>query len=179
MGILRTVHNSTNSRMNERATAGRSAFFSLNAISTRFGSLHPSTTLKLYCALCPPILPFGSEIWSPSKTEILMLERVHRKILRTIQGLPTRCSSSALNDLAGTLSVHSVLTQRKLSVIFSIASPNTLVRNVVVERLNNPVPSRVVCSWNSLLEDYSLPLVPEFLVNLSCSKQTWKNLHAG
>ena len=45
---------------------------------------------------------------------------------------------------------------------------------MVVERLNNPVPSSVVCSWNSLLEDYSLPLIPELLVNLPCSKQTWK-----
>ena len=140
LGILRTVHNSTISRANERATAGRSAFFSLNAIGARFGSLHPSTTLKLYSALCLPILLFGSEIWSPSKTEILMLERVHRKIIRTIQGLPTRCPSSALNGLAGTLSVHSILSQRKLSFIFSISSldPNTLVRKVVVERLNNP-----------------------------------------
>ena len=81
LGILRTVHNSTISRTNRRATAGRSAFFSLNAIGARFGNLHPSTSIKLYSTLCLPILLFGSEVWSPSKTEILMLERVHRKSL--------------------------------------------------------------------------------------------------
>ena len=176
LGILRTVHNSTISRTNGRATAGRSAFFSLNAIGARFGNLHPSTSIKLYSTLCLPILLFGSEIWSPSKTEILMLERVHRKILRTIQGLPTRCPSSALNGLVGTLSIMSTIAQRKLSFIFTIASldPTALVRIVVVERLKTPVPSSVICSWNSLLENYSLPLLPELLSNLPCSKQTWK-----
>ena len=34
---------------------------------------------------------YWSELWSITKTELLMMERVHSKILCTIQGLPTRC----------------------------------------------------------------------------------------
>ena len=88
LGILRTVFNSTIHRTNERATAGRSTFYALNTVGSRFGRLHPLTSLKFYQALCLPLLLYGSELWTLTKTELLFLERVHRRILRTIQGLP-------------------------------------------------------------------------------------------
>ncbi len=47
LGILKSVSSSTMNRTNERASKGRSAFFSLDAVGARFGSLHPSTVLKL------------------------------------------------------------------------------------------------------------------------------------
>ena len=76
LGILRssTVH-----RTNKRATAARSAFFALNVVGSRFGSLHLFTSLKLYRAICLPILLYGCEVWACSKTELLFLKRVHRK----------------------------------------------------------------------------------------------------
>ncbi len=117
LGILRSA--STVSRTNERISRGRSSFFALNAVGARFGCLHPATTLKLYVTICLPILLFGSELWVLSKTELLMLERAHRKILRTIQGLPTRCPSVALNSLLGTLPISMCLTSRKLNFIFA------------------------------------------------------------
>ena len=48
LGIPRSIANSTVSRMNERATAARSAFFALNSVGSYFGCLHPLTSLKLY-----------------------------------------------------------------------------------------------------------------------------------
>ena len=81
LGILRSVSSSTVDRTNERASAARSAFFALNAVGSRFGCLHPLTSLKLYQALCLPIMLYGAEIWSFTKTELLFLERVHRRIL--------------------------------------------------------------------------------------------------
>ena len=77
LGILRTVFNSTIHRTNERATAGRSTFYALNTVGSRFGRLHPLTSLKFYQALCLPLLLYGSELWTLTKTELLSLERVH------------------------------------------------------------------------------------------------------
>ena len=105
LGILRDVYNSTIHRTNERCSAARSAYYSLNSISTHFGRLHPLTSLCLYRALSLPILLYGSKIWTLSKSELLSLERIHRKILCTIEGLPTRCKSSALITLLGLQSV--------------------------------------------------------------------------
>ena len=121
LGILRIVANSSFGRTNERATAGRSAFFALNSVGSRFGCLHPLTSLKLYRSLCLPILLYGSELWMLSKTELLFLERVHRKILRTILGVPTRCPYSSLTTLLGSQSIENCIRQRILGFIVSTA----------------------------------------------------------
>ena len=62
LGILRSVLNSTVKNTNERCSACRSAFYALNAVGSRFGSLHPTTSFKLYQSLCLPVLLYGAEI---------------------------------------------------------------------------------------------------------------------
>ena len=109
LGILRSVHYSTLARTWERCAAARSAFFVLNAVSSRFGCLHPVTSYRLYSTLSLPIILYGCELWTISKTESLMLECVHRKILRTIQGLPVRCPSVALTSLLGSRDIYILL----------------------------------------------------------------------
>ena len=50
------------------------------------------------------------------------LERLHRKILHTLQGLPTRCKSSALTTLLGLQSVEQMINHRMLSFVISVAN---------------------------------------------------------
>lgn len=102
LGVLRTVHNTSIHRTNKLLCRQKCFFFALNAVGSRFGCLHPLTSFRLYQAISLPILLYGSELWTLTKTELTMLERVHRKILRTIQGLPVRCNSSSLQALMGT-----------------------------------------------------------------------------
>ena len=70
LGILRTVSLSTISRTTERCTAGRSGFFALNNVGSRFGCLHPVTSYRLYSTLCFPIVLYGSELWSVTNTKL-------------------------------------------------------------------------------------------------------------
>ena len=53
LGILGDVYNSTIHRTNERCSAARSAFYSLNSIGTRFGRLHPLTSPPLPSSQSP------------------------------------------------------------------------------------------------------------------------------
>ena len=53
--------------------AGRSTFYALNSVGSCFGRLHPLTSLKLYQALCLPLLLYGSELWALTKTELYSL----------------------------------------------------------------------------------------------------------
>ena len=132
LGVLRSVSPSSAVRTSERCAAGRSAFFALNGVGTCFGCLHPITLFRLYQALCLPITLYGAELWSITKTELLMLERSHSKILWTIQGLPTRCPLTALRNLLGSRSIASYIDQRQVAFVNSIAtmSPATLPRRV-------------------------------------------------
>ena len=146
LGILRTVSQSNLPRIIKRCKAGRSAFFALNAVGSRFGCLHPLTSLKLYKSLCLPVMLFGCELWSPNKTEIIMLERTHRKILRTITGLPTRCNSKALLQLVGMPSITTCIHQRQLSFLhsFSTLPPEALPRQLLEERLSHHVNKGII-----------------------------------
>ena len=140
LGILRSVSFSTLSRTTERSTAGRSAFFALNAVGSRFGCLHPVTLYKLYLTLSIPIMLYGSELWSLTSTELNILERTHRKILRTIQGLPIRCPAAALQSLIGSRSILSYISQRQLAFINSIINmqASDLPKQLLKARVVNP-----------------------------------------
>ena len=120
---------------------------------------------------------FSSEVWCITKTELLFLERVHRKILRTSQGLPIRCPSLALNFMMGSLHITSLISQRKLSFIYSIINlpDNSIARMIVCARLAAGVSSSsVIYSWQTILQENSLPTISSLLVEAPCKPLTWK-----
>ena len=73
LGLLRMVSLSTISCTTERCTAGRSAFFALNSVGSRFGYIHPVTSHRLYSTLYRPIVLYGSELWSLTNTKLKSL----------------------------------------------------------------------------------------------------------
>ena len=138
LGILRSTAPSTTSRTSRHINLGRSSFFVLNRTGTRFGCLHPITALRLYTSIFLPKMLYGAELWSLSNTELEMLERSHRKILRTIQGLPIRCpKESACWYPLGCSTIADLITTKKLSFLLSIAAlpPEALPRQVLLCRL--------------------------------------------
>ena len=175
LGILRSVLPSSIYRTSERCSAGRSSFYALNAVGTRFGCLHPLTSFRLYSSFCLPTMLYGCELWSPTKSELLMLERVHRKILRTIQGLPLRCNSLALQWLMGTVSITSLIHQKQLNFVLSfeslpLDSPHRLVFHALI---SNPPPKGFIPTISSILTNYGLPSLNSIL-DMSCSDPAWK-----
>ena len=176
MGILRSLSNSSRPKIAERCSAGRSAFFSLNSLGSRFGCLHPITSFRLYSSLSLPILIYGSELWNLSKSDLLLISRVHRKILRTIQGLPTRCSSNALTALIGSCDISHLIQIRQLSFINSLTnmSQSDLPRQVLLARLESPSLSGAIPQWEKLLVQFKLPDIPSLIARGGFNKLSWK-----
>ena len=177
LGVLRSVSPSSALRTAERCSSGRSAFFALNGIGSRFGCLHPSTSLRLYTVYCIPILLYGCELWSLTGTELTMLERVHRKVLRTILGLPLRCQGNALLHLLGVPSIKLLICQRQLNFLltFSTLSPLSLPVLVFNKRLSTSPQRGVIPSIKLSIESLSLPSLSE-IVSGEWSKNAWKRL---
>jgi len=68
--------------------------------------------------------------------ELLSLEWVHRRISRTIQGLPIRCHSASLTTLLGVQDIQTLVQQRQLNFIVSVAylDPDALPRKILCAR---------------------------------------------
>ena len=175
LGIRRSVYYSTLSRTTERSTAGRSAFFALNAVGSRFGCLHPITSYNLYSTLSIPIMLYGYELWSLTGTELNILERTHRKILRTIQGLPIRCPAAALQSLISSRSISSYISQQQLAFINSIINleASDLPKQLLEARVVNPRAQGITVTWGNLLDELCLPSIKQ-LLSTPRSKGTWK-----
>ena len=111
-----------------------------------------------------------------SKTESLMLERSHRKILRTIQGLPIRCPSVALTSLLGSRDISSFISQQQLTFINFITSMSTtdLPRLIIEQRLSNPSLSGIIPRWQQLVDNLNLPSFQQ-LISTPRGKASWKN----
>ena len=177
LGILRSVLNSTIHCTNERCSAARRAFFALNAAGSRFGCLHPITIPTE--SIPPSVSPFSStvhaELWALPKTELQIMERVHRKILRTAQGLPTRCPNTAIYSLIGSRSIASHIQQRQLSFISSIAclDDDALPKRLLQIRLSTPSAKGLIPTYRQLLDDLRLPSIDE-LLNQPPNRKSWK-----
>ena len=96
-----------------KLSAACSAFLALQAVGI---TLHPLTSLKLYKTLCLPLLLHGSELWCITKSKLLMLERMHSRIL---QGLLAQCSSSVVTVLVGMSVIVDLIQQWQLSFTVS------------------------------------------------------------
>ena len=110
------------------------------------------------------------------KTELMFLERVHRKIPRTIQGLPTRCPSSSLITLMGAQSVDMLIQQRSLGYIVVTANllPEYIARRVLVARASSSSVKGEVKRFQDILAKHSLPDLSTLLSNTP-SSNVWKS----
>ena len=162
-------------RTTERSKAGRSAFFALNTVGSRFGCLYPVTSYKLYSTSSIPIMVYGSELWSITNTELNILEHAHHKILRTIQGLPIRCPAAALQSLIGSRSISSYISQRQLAFTNSIINmqASDLPKWLLETRVGNPRAKRITVTWKNLLDELCLPSIKQ-LLSTSGHKEIWK-----
>ena len=105
-----------------------------------------------------------------------MVERVHRKILRTIQGLPTRCPSSALNTLLGSDDIASRIKQCKLNFLNSVANldDSALAKKLLLARVGDPQAKGLIPNLKQLLDESNLPDLAPLLTQHQTNPHTWK-----
>ena len=158
-GILRSLSNSSRPKIAERCSAGCSAFFTLSIVV--FTQSPPSDSIPLSL----PILICGSELWTLSQSDLLLISSVHHKILRTIQGL-----------LVGSCDIGHLIQIRQLSFISSLTnmSESDLPRQGLHARLKSPSRSGVIPRWEILLVQYKLPDIPSLVARGGFNKQSWQ-----
>ena len=105
-----------------------------------------------------------------------MLNRVHRKILRTIQALPVRCPSVALTSLIGSNDIQRLVVARQLSFVNSFAwmDDSDLPKQVLLAKVNAAASSGITQVWESSLADFSLPDIKSLISTGGKNQPSWK-----
>ena len=118
---------------------------------------------------------YGCELWSVTKTEISILERVHHEILLTMQGLPTQCCTSAVHSLSGATCIYDVIQQRQLTFVnsFSAMASDALPRMIFSARVQSTANKGSIPVWSTLLQSLDLPDLSQ-LMDSPWSRQSWK-----
>ncbi len=91
-----------------------------------------------------------------------MLEGVHLKILRAIQGLPTRYQSSSLTSMFGSISVKSAIFQRKLNSIICL-DERSVPKKLFSERFQDPKAKGLISNLEATLDHLNLPVISTLL----------------
>ena len=155
--------------------------------------VHPAVLNPLVCAkiirqVCYPKALYGCELWGElSKTEMLMLERTHRYICKTIQGLPKLTRSDMCLSLIGWYTINAFISERKLLFFGRICNlPQTAISfRILIRRLfvikhsaNNHKTLGFTNDCVKLFQKYNLvEFVDVFLTNGTFpSMRTWKHL---
>ena len=104
-----------------------------------------------------------------------MLEKVHRKILRTILNLPIRCPSKSLLNITRMLSISDMIHHRQLNFIhsFYLLPADSLPCQVFHALSTRVSPNSTTSRLQTLLHRHSLPPIST-IPTLQLSKRSWK-----
>lgn len=92
----------------------RSGTMSLVRSGVHPSLLNPLTACKFIKSIVYPSALYGCELWSLSKTEILMLERAQHFIVKSIQGFENKTRTDKCTGLLGWTSIEGYINIRKL-----------------------------------------------------------------
>ena len=146
----------------------RSAALSVIRIGIHPSILNPIVCGKIIRQVCYPKALYGCELWGRlSNQETLMLERTHRYICKSIQGLPKLTRTDMCLSLIGWYSLESFIDERKLLFFGRICNlpPTAISFRILIRRLftlrfcvNDAGPQQLgfVCDCIKLLEKYDL-----------------------
>ena len=79
--------------------------------------------------------------------------------MRTIQGLPIRCHSASLTTLLGVQDIQTLIQQRQLNFIVSVANldPDALPRMLLCARSASSTAKGITRHYQQILSDFNLP----------------------
>ena len=138
---------SPDTMVKERLSCGRKTAYSL--MGTGFhgvNGLSLKISLHIYEMHVLPRVLYGLEATILKKKHLSELESFHRGILRDLQSLQTRCSTSAIHLLSGQLPIEAILDTRMATLLHMVGCDNTsTLAHIALHQLSsNTTSSR---SW--------------------------------
>ncbi|CAG2203788.1 unnamed protein product [Mytilus edulis] len=163
---------------NRIQTARKTVYALMGAGLHGLNGLNPKVSMHLVKIYVLPRLLYGLDSIILSVSDMKLLSVYYTKLLKQIQHLPERTSTSAVYLLLGQIPVEAELHKRMLNFFGNIIrNHGSVERDVAIRQL--AVMPRDSNSWFvkiiDLTEQYGLPS-PHDLINVPPGKIEWKNI---
>ena len=96
--------------------------------------VNPIVTYKIYTTFCRPRIIYGLEAVILTKGEEQELLMFERRMLKQIQGLPTRCPTVAVYSLLGATPITTEIEKNTLTTFYNIAVNKDFVEHKIARR---------------------------------------------
>ena len=120
------------------AQRGFSSYGILKSAGCHINGLSPLTCSTLWQRMSTPSMLYGAELWAGlTKTELDILERVQRKIGKSIQGLHRRTHNEIVRGLLGWLPIQAQIDLLKLNFVFKLMSldPTSIIKHIFLSQI--------------------------------------------
>lgn len=159
-------------------TARKTVYALMGAGLHGLNGLNPVVSLQLIRCYVTPRLLYGLDVIHLTKTDVQKLSTYYTKLLKQIQHLPERTSTSAVHLITGQLPIEAEIHKKKLVLMRNISVNEGSVENEIAWR-QLAMKSSDSNSWFielvRLAELYELPS-PHFLIANKTNKDAWRKL---
>ena len=180
LGIIRNSSSTSNKELvNARIqTARRTVYSLLGAGLHGLNGVNPKIAIHLIQIYVLPRLMYGLEVVNINNCDVQHLEIYYRKLLKQIQHLPERTSTSAVYLLLGKIPIEGELHKKMLKTFGNIIrNENSIEREIAIRQL--AIKCTKSGSWFpkivEIAEKYDLPSLHDLLENPP-SKYAWNKL---
>jgi len=153
------VQHSTDLRSSEAiekaCKKGKSKISAILATGSEGHTPNPIITKRLYSTIVIPSMMHGCELWYPTNTDLLKLERVHRAGVKQMQGMHFQTETNASLGSLGMLTLKAMMDKRKLYFFGRLAQlPSTiLAKKIFTYRLYSYILRRKCQTTTGFVRD--------------------------
>ena len=130
LGVHISDDDKNKAHIDKRKKAAITALARLNRLGFTSQNIHPNMKGHLYNTYIRPVLYYGLENYHLNKYEKNALKRIEGNIIKTMNGVPTRCRSSCLMNALKIEPSHQRLEKLKCD-FFTRLNQNTYTKSIL------------------------------------------------
>ena len=120
-----------------RVLHSKKSFYPMLGIARSGSLLNPMIASKMYWSVCVSSLTYGIEVWDTCEKDEQILDKAHRSMSKTIQGLPRNVANDGVLIPLGWQSIQGYIDKKRCMFIGSLldCSKDSFPKVIVINRL--------------------------------------------
>ena len=180
LGIIMTTGPEGRRRVDEGMKKARRAMYAKCSSGMNIHRVSPLSLYTTWRIYAEPILLYFLPVTCIAQTDLKLLENMMLRILRAMQGLPSRTQKAVVYTMIGALPCRLLIAQSVLQFILFMkraAECHPVSEYVLLHgALNDDRSSSILRQWEKYLNELNLPSIIQLMENKGQHGKTWKSI---